>query len=672
MSYPVEKHATGATDSSSVTFERQFLQSGNMQGRTLDTLEQSLNEIYIFDAQSLRFEYVNPVAQRNLGYSLAALQLMTPLDLKLGYNETSFRARLQRLLSGENELDIFEAWLSRADGTQYAVEFHLQLFIHPADCRAFLAIGRDITSQHGAEITLREREKWFHTMVNSIPQLAWIANSDGSRTWYNQRWYDYTGATWEEMEGWGWQKQHDPALLPQVIKSWNSAIAAEQVFDMEFPLRGADGQYRVFLTRAEPLRNSEGHIVKWLGTNTDVHDQRLSEQARRETEKQLQVVMENMTEGLVVSDFSRKLLHWNRAALEMHDVTSADEALRDLGSFASMYELSTLDGAVLPAKLWPLIRVLQGEQLQDLELRLRRVDRDWVRVLSYSGAISHYGDGKGLAFLTIKDITERKQAEEALREAKINLEYKVNERTAQLVAKSKELENFCYSVSHDLRAPLRGIDGYSRLLLESYHERLDEEGRTFLKNVRAATKHMTDLIEDLLAYSKLERRTPSSTSVRLSTFISNLLGQFQDLVGNVLLTVKVDDFHVSADPDALAIALRNLIDNALKFCRHVSQPSIEISARAGDGNCIISVRDNGIGFDMRFYDKIFEIFQRLHRVEEYPGTGIGLAMVHKAMERMGGRVWAESQLGEGAVFFLQLPLSSQAGETVPQADPGLV
>jgi len=655
-----------------VTFERQLLQSGNTQGRSLDTLEQSLNEIYIFDAQSLRFEYVNPVAQRNLGYSMAALQLMTPLDLKLGYDETSFRATLQRLLSGEKELDIFEVRLSRADGTQYAVEFHLQLFTHPADGPAFLAIGRDITSGQRAEIVLREREEWFHTMVNSIPQLAWIANSDGSRTWYNQRWYDYTGATWEEMEGWGWQKQHDPALLPQVIKSWNSAIAAEQVFDMEFPLRGADGQYRVFLTRAEPWRNSEGHVVKWLGTNTDVHDQRLAEQARRETEKQLQVVMENMTEGLVVSDFSRKLLHWNRAALKMHDVTNADEALRDLDSFASMYELSTLDGAVLPAKLWPLIRVLHGEQLQDLELRLRRVDRDWVRVLSYSGAISHYGDGKGLAFLTIKDITERKQAEEALREAKINLEYKVNERTAQLVAKSKELENFCYSVSHDLRAPLRGIDGYSRLLLESYHERLDEEGRTFLKNVRAATKHMTDLIEDLLAYSKLERRTPSSTSVRLSTFISNLLGQFQDLVGNVLLTVKVDDFYVSADPDALAIALRNLIDNALKFCRHASQPAIEISARAGDGNCIISVRDNGIGFDMRFYDKIFEIFQRLHRVEEYPGTGIGLAMVHKAMERMGGRVWAESQLGDGAVFFLQLPLSSRVGETVPQADPGLV
>ena len=597
---------------------------------------------------------------------------MTPLDLEPAYNETSYRGMLKPLLCGEKDVVIFEASLSRADGTRYPVEFHLQLFTQQGGNTAFLAIGRDITTRQRAEIALREREEWFHTMVNTIPQLAWIANPDGSRTWYNQRWYDYSGATREEMEGWGWQKLHDPLLLPQVMKNWNIAIAAEQVFDMEFPLRGADGQFRIFLTRAEPLRNSEGHIVKWLGTNTDVHDQRLAEQARRETENQLQVVMENMTEGLVVSDFSRKLLHWNRAALKMHDVASADEALRDLDSFASMYELSTLDGAVLPAKLWPLIRVLQGEQLQDLELRLRRVDRDWVRVLSYSGAISHYGDGKGLAFLTIKDITERKQAEEALRDAKINLEYKVNERTAQLVAKSKELENFCYSVSHDLRAPLRGIDGYSRLLLESYHERLDEEGRTFLKNVRAATKHMTDLIEDLLAYSKLERRTPSSTSIRLSTFISNLLGQFQDLVGNVLLTVKVDDFHVNADPDALAIALRNLIDNALKFSRHASQPAIEISAQAGNGNCIISVRDNGIGFDMRFYDKIFEIFQRLHRIEEYPGTGIGLAMVHKAMERMGGRVWAESQLGNGAIFFLQLPLSCRAGDTVPQADPGLV
>ncbi len=634
----------------------------NTNGRAASILEQSLNEIYLFDAETLHFEYVNSGARGNLGYDMPMLRTMTPLDLQPEFDEESFRVMINPLLHGEKKLLISETTHLRANGTRYPVEVHLQLFAQP-ERTVFLAIVLDITIRRRAEMALRESEERFRTIVNTIPQLAWIAKADGSRSWYNQRWYDYTGTTADEAEGWSWQKFHNPDLLPAVRQKWSDAVAAEQAFDMEFPLRGCDGEFRIFLTRAEPLRDSEGRVVQWFGTNTDVNDQRLAEQARRETEKQLQVVMENMSDGLVVSDFSGNLLQWNPAALKMHDIENIDEVLCNLDKFAEMYELSTVEGAALPVEQWALTRILRGERLQDLELRVRRLDMDWSRIFSYSGAISHYDDGKGLAFLIIKDITERKQAEEALRDAKINLEYKVNERTAQLLAKSKELENFCYSVSHDLRAPLRGIDGYSRLLLETYHERFDEEGRSFLRNVRAATKHMTRLIEDLLAYSKLERRKPSSAVVRLPTFISGLLGQFQDAIQNVRLTVKVDDFHVSADPDGLAIALRNLLDNALKFSRYAPEPAIEILARAKDGDCVISVRDNGIGFDMRFYDKIFEIFQRLHRVEDYPGTGIGLAMVQKAMERMGGRVWAESQLGMGAVFYLQLPLSGPTSET---------
>ena len=199
--------------------------------------------------------------------------------------------------------------------------------------------------------------------------------------------------------------------------------------------------------------------------------------------------------------------------MKMHDFSGLEEVELNLRNFAHIYELATLEGEILPFEKWPLNRILKGEHLHDIELRVRRVDTNWVRIFSYSGAVSTYGDGKGLAFLTVKDITDRKYAEDALRDAKVNLESKIEQRTAQLLAKSKELENFCYSVSHDLKAPLRGIDGYSRLLLESYHECLDEEGRSFLQNVRAATKHMTCLIEDLLAYSKLERRKLSTMSV---------------------------------------------------------------------------------------------------------------------------------------------------------------
>jgi PAS domain S-box-containing protein len=563
------------------------------------------------------------------------------------------------LLAGEKEVLIFETMHMRADGTIYPVEVHLQVF-ERLERAEFLAIALDITIRRRAEAALRESETRFRTLANTIPQLAWIANTDGSRSWYNQRWYDYTGMTPEEVLGWGWQKLHDAEMLPKVIRKWTDAVAAGEAFDMEFPLRGADGSYRIFLTRAEPLRDTEGRIVQWFGTNTDVNEQRLEEKVRRETEKQLQVVMENMSEGLVVCDFSGKLVYRNPAAIKMHDFRGLEQVELNIRNFGQIYELATLEGEILPFEKWPLNRILQGEHLHDVELRVRRVDTDWTRIFSYCGSVSQYADGKGLAFLTMKDITDRKVAEEALRDAKINLESKVEQRTAQLLAKSKELENFCYSVSHDLKAPLRGIDGYSRLLLESYHERLDEEGRSFLQNVRAATKHMTRLIEDLLAYSKLERRKLSTMSVELSSFVTNLLSQFRDSLQNVHLTVKVDSYRVRADPDGLAIALRNLIDNAIKFSKYSAIQEVDIVARAEGDYCVISVCDNGIGFDMRFYDKIFEIFQRLHRAEDYPGTGIGLAMVHKAMERMGGRVWAESELGAGAIFYLQLPLAGTA------------
>jgi PAS domain S-box-containing protein len=631
-------------------------------------LEQSVNEIYLFDAETLLFEYVNEGGRRNLGYDMEALRRMTPLDIKPEFDEASFRAMIHPLLAGEKEIVTFETSHLRADATTYPVEVRLQLDAGP-DKREFLAIILDITSKRAAQVALQEGEKRFRTMVNTIPQLAWMAHADGKRYWYNQRWYDYTGTIPQEMENDGWQSVHDPKVLPMVIERWNAAIAAGEAFDMEFPLRGKDGQFRVFLTRAEPLRDSEGKVVQWFGTNTDVHEQRLLEKARRETERQLQVVMENMSEGVVIADFSGRLLHWNPAALRMHDISEESDVLVELEKLRNVYELSTVEGVVVPVEEWPLRRVLRGELLHDLELRVRRMDKKWEGIFSYSGTLSYYGEDKELAFLIIKDITQRKNAEAALRDAKTNLEHKVNERTSQLLAKSKELENFCYSVSHDLRAPLRGIDGYSRLLLEDHHDSLNEEGRNFLMNVRAATKNMSALIEDLLAYSKLERRKLSNMAIRLSSFVASMLDQHKGEMEKVRVTVEVDDLEVYADPDGLAIVLRNLIDNAVKFSRYISQPEIGIRAHSAGDFCMLAVKDNGIGFDMKFYHKIFEIFHRLHRVEDYPGTGIGLAMVQKAMERMGGGIWAESHPGAGATFHLKLPLFNPAARASPE-NPG--
>ncbi len=237
------------------------------------------------------------------------------------------------------------------------------------------------------------------------------------------------------------------------------------------------------------------------------------------------------------------------------------------------------------------------------------------------------------------------------------MENRVIQRTEQLRAVNKELETFTYSVSHDLKAPLRGIDGYSKLLLDEYGTSLSEEASRFIQTIRKSTLQMNQLIDDLLGYSRLERSLFKQENIDLKAFVEALVMNFIEDLNHYGFKVElnVPVVKIVADKTGLSIALRNYIQNAIKFSAGQKSPHIQIGFEAHPETWMIWVKDNGIGFEMKYHDRIFEIFQRLHRAEDFPGTGVGLAMVAKAVHRMGGRIWAESAPGKGSAFFTELP-----------------
>ena len=416
----------------------------------------------------------------------------------------------------------------------------------------------------------------------------------------------------------------------------------------------ADTDLRV-QRRTEQLAHSESEARRFLEVAerskqallSVLEDQRQVEDALRKSEIRYRNLLETAPFPVVITRLRDGILRYGNRRAEAQFGIKRGEGI---GRQASDFYLNAADRDQF------LDRLMKETIVTDQELRLRAGDGHtfWAQL---SAAIIEF-EGEPAIFTSINDISARKQAEDEVRQLNTELEQRVAERTAELETVNKELETFTYSVSHDLKAPLRGIDGYSRLLLEDHAAGLDEEGRSFLANIRRGTQQMGQLIEDLLAYSRVERRTLQEERVNLPRLMEAVVAERADEIRarRVLVRTDIPCQEVIADLEGLAMALRNLLDNALKFTRNTSQPAIEIGGRQENASCILWVRDNGVGFEMKFNKRIFEIFQRLQRAEDFPGTGIGLAIVRKALQRMGGQAWAESSPGQGATFYLELPI----------------
>ena len=516
----------------------------------------------------------------------------------------------------------------------------------------------DFTHEHKAAVSLQQSEQLFRMFGDHSLDLMWIVDPRTRKllymnSAYERIWGRPAAPLYEDLAH--WLDGVEPADRPMVADAALHTNAAG-MYETEYRVNRPDGRLVWIRGRGFPLFDPDGRMRYMAGFAEDI----TLERAHRVAQERLERIVATAP-GAVHS-------------------YCLDSAGRGHFIFASpaIHDLLGVDATTLVERRIDLLALVHPDEREAVADSLRAsadLGSAWLatfrvphtpageRCIEAHSMPVREPDGGVIWHGFFIDVTERRRAEQEIRSLNIDLEQRVAARTSELEAKHREMEAFTYSVSHDLKAPLRGIDGYSRLLQSDHADKLDEEGRFFVSMIRKATTHMGDLIDDLLAYSRVERGRPKLGPLSPASVLASVLdgAQAEPTAGQVTLTRSVEaGLVVVGEHEGLVLALRNLLDNALKFTAGRPDRAIEVGVRRSAGHALFWVRDNGSGFDMRYHDRIFEIFQRLHRAEEYPGTGVGLAIVRKAVERMHGRVWAESVKGQGATFWIELPAVEQS------------
>lgn len=503
----------------------------------------------------------------------------------------------------------------------------------------FVTHVQDISKRKRAEVRLRESKEKFKQLANSIPQHSFIARSDGYIIWFNKRWYQYTGAIPGEALGWGWRK-YIPE--PLTLEKGRAFVAKGKPFEMVIPLLGKDGLKREFLMKTIPFKDKNGRVEQWFGTLTDISELKKVERELKNSKEKLSIALENGNIGTWEWNLKTNEFYWDERTEKMFDLKP--------GKFEGTYSsfLNSVHEEDLPHLEKALRQTVEDNQPFETILRTKPNNGE-SGYISLKAVVTKDREGnpvymEGVCF----DVTGLKKGSEQIL-------VKMNE---ELLRSNMDLQQFAYVASHDLQEPLRMVSSFTQLLQKRYYDKLDMEANEYINFAVDGSKRMYDLLNGLLTFSRIQTRGQEFSKVNMNNMLQKAKENLKLVIEETKAVITNTNLpEILGDESQMIQVLQNLIENGIKFSNGI--PRITISSEKRTNEYIFSIRDEGIGIESIYFERIFRIFQKLHSAGEYKGTGIGLAICKRIIERHGGKIWVESKQGEGSAFYFSVPLMTK-------------
>jgi PAS domain S-box-containing protein len=506
----------------------------------------------------------------------------------------------------------------------------------------FSGIIQDVTQGLLAEEELRRSEQRFQAAIEAVHGVLWTNNAEGKMEGEQPGWSSLTGQSRAEYEGYGWATAVHPDDAEATVKAWGEAVRDKRNFVFQHRLRRSDGSWGQYSIHAVPILDSNNSIREWVGVHTDITEQRRAEEALRRSERQLRELADLMPQ-----------IVWSTDAAGYHDFYN-ERWYRYTGL---TYEQSKNEGWSLvlhpddAARTWQVWNhSLQTGDVYEVEYRMRRHDGEYRWLLARATPVRNEEGVIVRWFGTCTDIHDQKSFAETL-------EHLVAERTRELQRSNDDLQQFAHVASHDLKEPVRKIATFESRISHDFGDQLPERARDYLEKIRNAARRMYTMIEGVLRYSSLNEGEQASEPVDLNELLAQIISDLEVVIAEKGARIEGSDMPLlKGSPTLLYQLFYNIINNALKFAAPGRPPLVRITAESLPGAVCIRVADNGIGFDPAHATRIFKTFTRLHPKDRYEGTGLGLALSQKIVDRHGGSISAEGIEGEGATFIITLPV----------------